>query len=116
MLEAGGACVTTVTAYRTVMGQGGVDLPTLLRRHEADAVLFTSPSTVDNLALRLAAEGGEWSSLQGVCIGCIGPVTAQAAEERGLRVHVRPDEHTLSGLVEALEDYFTGTGSEGRHS
>jgi uroporphyrinogen-III synthase len=104
--------VTTVAAYRTVTGTGGVDLPRLLRHGEVDAVMFTSPSTVDNLAVRLEREKGEWSDLEGVCIACIGPVTSRAAAERGLPVQVQPEEHTLRGMVEALETFFAEVSPE----
>lgn len=114
-LVAGGAEVAVVTAYRTVLGEGGVDLPAMLGRHEVDAVLFTSPSTVDNLSVRLEKEHGDWSSLRAVCIGCIGPVTSQSARARGLEVQVQPSQHTLPALVGALESYFAGKG-EGRRS
>ena len=105
-LEMAGVEVAVVTAYRTVLGQGGVDLPRILRRGRADAVIFTSPSTVDNLAIRLAREKGDWSHLAATCIACIGPVTSQAALSRGVRVDVEPQEHSIGGLVVALEAYF----------
>lgn len=109
MLRAAGVEVTAVDAYRTVVATGGVDLPNLLRRGEVDAVTFTSPSTVDNLASRLEREGGEWSDLRGTCVACIGPTTVQAALRRGLCVQVRPEVHTLQGMVEALETFFASS-------
>lgn len=105
-LEARGTQVTSVIAYRTVIGRGGVDLPAILRRGEVDAVTFTSPSTVDNLALRLEREGGDWSLLGSTRVACIGPVTSQAAVLRGLHVQVEPREHTIEGLVDDLEEHF----------
>jgi uroporphyrinogen III methyltransferase/synthase len=111
-LKTVGVDVATVAAYRTVTGTGGVDLPRLLRHGEVDAVMFTSPSTVDNLAVRLEKEKGEWSDLKGVCIACIGPVTSRATAEKGLPVQVQPEEHTLRGMVEALETFFREASSE----
>jgi uroporphyrinogen III methyltransferase/synthase len=32
----------------------------------------------------------------------IGPITTQTAEEMGLRVAIRADEYTISGLVNAI--------------
>jgi uroporphyrinogen-III synthase len=52
-LRAKGAVVTTVTAYRTVTGSGGVDLPALLARGEVDAVVFASSSAVEGFVARL---------------------------------------------------------------
>jgi uroporphyrinogen-III synthase len=107
VLGAHGADVTTVIAYRTILGRGGVDLATMLRRSGADAITFTSPSTVENLAIRLEQEGGDWSLVRSTCIACIGPVTSQAAARQGLKVQVQPREHTVRGLVDALEGYFS---------
>lgn len=95
--------VTSVVAYRTVIGSGGVDLPALLADRQVDAIIFTSASTVRNLLARLAAEGGDPADLRHVCVACLGPVTAEAARNCGLTVHVMPEEHTLSALVDALE-------------
>ncbi|MBN1628394.1 MAG: uroporphyrinogen-III synthase [Thermoleophilia bacterium] len=105
-LRAAGAQVSVVDAYRTIVGSGGVELADLLRRDQVDVVTFTSPSTVDNLAVRLEREGGEWADLKRRCVACIGPTTAEAAARRGLSVQVRPKEQTLHGLVEALETLF----------
>ena len=113
MLRAAGVQVTIVCAYRTVVGSGGVDLPELLHRGEVDAVTFTSPSTVDNFAVRLEREGGDWSDMRRTCVACIGPTTVEAAVRRGLRVQAWPQAHTLLGMVEALEAFFA-SGINGR--
>lgn len=105
-LAAGGAAVTSVVAYRTVPGSGGVDLPALLRTGQVDAVTLTSSSTVKNLLVRLEAEGGCVADLAGVCLACVGPITAETARELGLTVQVVPDEHTIAALVNSLEAYF----------
>ena len=106
MLRLAGANVVTVEAYQTVIGNGGVDLPRLLKSRLVDAVTFTSPSTVNNLLERFKIEGGAASSLRDVCIACIGAKTANEAREHGFSVSVMPDEHTIPALVSALEHYF----------
>lgn len=107
-LNAAGAVVTSIVAYRTVVGSGGVDLPALLAERRVDAITFTSSSTVRNLLQRLQVEGGDPADLAGVCLACLGPITASTARGLGLTVHVTPPSgnHTLSALVDALEDYF----------
>jgi uroporphyrinogen-III synthase len=105
-LQAAGIELTSVIAYRTVIGRGGVDLPALLAARQVDALTFTSASTVRNLLRRLAAEGGRPADLAGVCIVCLGPIVADAACKLGLTVHVLPAEHTIPALVEALEAYL----------
>jgi uroporphyrinogen-III synthase len=101
-----GADVTAVHAYHTGIGRGGVALPVLLWEGKVDAVVFTSASTVHNFMRRLQREQGNWSMLIDVCVACIGPIAAAAAEEHGLRVRVLPEEHTLEALVDGLEQYF----------
>ncbi|MBB6050666.1 uroporphyrinogen-III synthase [Armatimonas rosea] len=105
-LTARGAIVTVVEAYRTIRGTGGADVAALLAQRRVDAVTFTSASTVDNFLARLESEGGSRASLTGVCLACIGPQTAAAAEAHGLTVDVMPATHTLDGLIAALGDYF----------
>jgi len=105
-LIAAGATVTTVIAYRTVQGRGGIDLPARLAGKQIDAITFTSPSTVRNFLERLRAEGGDLDKLRDVIVACIGPTTAEAARELGLTVAVLPAEHTAEGLVDELERHF----------
>jgi uroporphyrinogen III methyltransferase/synthase len=107
-LAAAGAAVTSVVAYRTVIGAGGVDLPALLEAGQVDAILLTSASTAHNLRRRLDAESGRHVDLAGVCVACLGPIVAGAAQELGWTVSVLPAEPTLPALLDALETYFAG--------
>ena len=86
-----GAVVTEVTAYRTVGADGPP--PDLTG---ADAVTFTSSSTVRHFVASGAAPAG-------AKVVCIGPVTAATARELGLAVAAVAAEHTEDGLIEALE-------------
>ena len=106
ILVANGVEVEAVTAYRTVLGSGGVDVPRLVRGGRVDAVVFASPSAVDNMAVRFERERGDWDDLRKVCIACIGPVTSAAAERRGLEVQVLARDHTILDLVDSLEQYY----------
>ncbi len=100
-LRARGARVDVVPVYRTVPGAGDAATLARMRIGEADAVVFTSSSTVHHFA-RLA----EGVDLSGVTIACIGPVTAATARELGMDVAVEPAEYTVPALVEALGAYF----------
>ena len=102
-LMARGAAVTVVTAYRTVTASGGADLPALLARGEIDAIAFASPSAVEGCAERL---GNDLRLFDAIPVACIGPSTAQSALRHGLRSPIVPVEHTLSGLIDALEQEF----------
>lgn len=101
-----GAAVTAVDAYRTVLAEGGDDVPTLLWEGQVDAVTFTSGSTIRAFRKRLDIMGGNLGMLQDVVVACIGPATVEVAQQYGLRVRVMPETYTVEGLVEALVAYF----------
>jgi uroporphyrinogen-III synthase len=95
-LRAKGWTTVRVTAYRTTVPRS---LPAEARRaleqDRVDAVVFTSASTVDGF-VRLAG------TLDGPKVVCIGPVTARAARDAGIRVDAVARPHTVEGLVAAL--------------
>lgn len=105
-LQAAGAEVTAVDAYRTLVGRGGVPLPEYFWRGDVDVVTFTSASTVHNFIRRLKRENGSAGMLVDVVVACIGPITADAARAHDLPVTVVPAEHTIERMVEALATYF----------
>ncbi|MDP9388671.1 MAG: uroporphyrinogen-III synthase, partial [Actinomycetota bacterium] len=83
-----------VEAYRTeAVGPSPESLAAAAR---ADAVAFTSASTVDAYVAAAGAAGVP------PVVACIGPVTAEAARRAGLRVTTTAPAHTLDGLVAAL--------------
>jgi uroporphyrinogen III methyltransferase/synthase len=64
-----------------------------------DCIVFASGSSVDCFqALRGARELS-----RAVLVACIGPITAQAAEDAGIQPGLVAGEHSLEGLVAALE-------------
>jgi len=87
-----------VDAYRTVFARS---LPReardALRRGEVDAVTFTSASTVQGFVRALGGARGTPR------VACIGPVTAAAARDAGLRPAAVARPHTIDGLVAAVE-------------
>jgi uroporphyrinogen III methyltransferase / synthase len=92
-LRAAGAEVDVVALYRTVAA---------VPRHPermlaADAVAFTSSSTVRRFAEALA--GRDLSRVQGVSIG---PVTSATARELGVGVIAEAADHDLDGLIARL--------------
>ena len=100
-LRARGAQVDVVPVYRTVTGPGDAAVLERLRAGEADAVMFTSPSTARGF-LRLT--GGMLTPTP--VVACIGPIASAAARGNGMDVSVEPAEHTVAGLVRALEAHF----------
>ena len=111
-LAARGADVTTVTAYRTITGRGGVQLSALLANNEVDAIVFASSSAVNGCAARLQAEGSDISHLQQILTVCIGPGTAGTAADHGLTDTVVPEEHTLGGVLDALRSVLSTSREE----
>jgi uroporphyrinogen III methyltransferase/synthase len=105
-LEARGAMVHPVIAYRTVIGTGGINLPALLGANGVDVITLASPSAVRHLIGRLEAEGGSQAQLANVTIACIGPETRGRAVDCGLQVAVTPPITTLESLVQSLEAYY----------
>jgi uroporphyrinogen III methyltransferase/synthase len=100
-LRARGAVVDEVTAYRTALvpSREGERLRRLISEGRIDTVLFTSASTVRGL-VRLLGRGRR--ALAGLTIACIGPVTAAAVVDAGLRPHAVAATHTTDGLIRAL--------------
>jgi len=64
--------------------------------------LFTSANAVEVVGERLARLGLGPEALRGCRIGAIGPATAAALRELGLRAEVVPVEHVAEALVAAL--------------
>jgi uroporphyrinogen-III synthase len=93
-LRARGWEVRTVVAYRTVPVVPPAEV--LRSASGADAIAFTSGSTVD--AFVAAAGIGAVPA----AVVTIGPVTTAAAVGHGLTVAAEADPHTLEGLVEAV--------------
>lgn len=107
LLMARGAEVQVVAAYRTVRGHGGAAIPQLLAQGQIDALTFTSSSTVTNFFERLRAENSGASHALELCAACIGPKTAATARDYGFTLLAVSTEHTLEGLVSALDEFFT---------
>jgi uroporphyrinogen III methyltransferase/synthase len=92
--------VDDVTAYRTVRAAPPpAETREAIKSGGFDAVLFTSSSTVRNL---VGIAGKPHAS---TVVACIGPATAQTAEEHGLRVDVLSETPSVAALAEALAEH-----------
>ncbi len=98
-LAAAGWDVDVVPAYRTVAPAPDPDAAALLA--EAEVITFTSSSTVTNFVDTYGADAVP------EVVASIGPITTATARDRGLDVTVEATEHTVDGLVAALETFFT---------
>jgi uroporphyrinogen III methyltransferase/synthase len=104
-----GAEVTEVVAYRTVAAEPGregePDIYRMLLERRIDVVTFTSASGVRNFVRVLGAEPAA-DLLRATVVASIGPVTADAAAEYGITTTIVPAHFTVSGLVDAIVEYF----------
>jgi uroporphyrinogen III methyltransferase/synthase len=101
-LTARGAIVERIVAYET----RAIGDPAAARQAVAsgDVITLTSGSTVRSLAALIGEDVG--SVLQSRVVASIGPVTTSAASEQGIRVDVEATEHTIVGLVAAIEAWL----------
>jgi uroporphyrinogen III methyltransferase/synthase len=90
---------TEVVAYHTVpVGSLDPAARRRLDRGEVDWVAFTASSTVKGF---LRGYGGP--PPPGIRVAAIGPVTADTARSAGIRVAATATDHTIGGLVAAIE-------------
>jgi uroporphyrinogen III methyltransferase / synthase len=103
LLRDKGWTTTEVVAYHTVpVGSLDPAARRRLDRGEVDWVAFTASSTVEGF---LRGYGGP--PPPGVRVAAIGPVTADTARSAGIRVAATATEHTIGGLVAAIEHAVT---------
>lgn len=106
-LQALGLSVSDVHVYETVVVEDPLaeqELLEMLREREIHVITFTSSSTVTNFLTALKRQGVSNPSglLTGVQIVCIGPLTAQTAQDGGLHVTAVSKSATVDSLVETL--------------
>ena len=65
-------------------------------------VVFTSVNGVAMVDRRLSARGLAWAAIARKRVAAIGPATAEALAEHGVRVELVPTEYRAEALVEAL--------------
>ncbi len=93
-LSARGWAVDDAPAYRTVTPPPDPDLGAKVA--QADAVAFTSSSTVTGFLSRFGIDA------MPPVVACIGPISATTARNLGVDVDAEADPHTLPGLTAAL--------------
>lgn len=106
ILSERGALVDEVVAYRTLSAHVDPEeldrVKALLADARIDVITFTSSSTVRHFFDLWEVE--EAPQLVGCArIACIGPITADTVREFGLPVDIVADEHTIDGLIRAME-------------
>ncbi|MGM0423708.1 MAG: uroporphyrinogen-III C-methyltransferase [Thermodesulfobacteriota bacterium] len=108
-LEQAGAEVRVLPVYRTVLaGENQEDILQALHQGEIQFVTFTSSSTVHNFFQLIPAKELANHVDAGLRLACIGPITAKSLEEYGFQADILPQEYTIQGLVQALEQSGEG--------
>lgn len=102
-LKEAGAVVDEVHLYRLVPVEDIAVKAREVFEAGVDAITFASSSTVKNL---VDALDGNVEAINRCVVACIGPVTAETARGLGVRVDVEAIEHTVPGMVEALEVFY----------
>jgi uroporphyrinogen III methyltransferase/synthase len=109
-LRKGGAAVTEVIAYRTVLDESqsddGPDVYRMLLDGELQVVTFTSASAVKNFVQIYGADQAA-DLLSRTCVATIGPVTTEAAERLGIKITVQASPYTVPALVDAIARHMT---------
>jgi uroporphyrinogen III methyltransferase/synthase len=107
-----GADVTEVVAYRTVVAEidreGEPDIYRMLLDKRIDVVTFTSASAVRTFVKVMGAEPAA-DLLRTTVVASIGPVTAEAAAQVGIKTTILPAQYTVASLVEAIVEHFERT-------
>ncbi len=108
-LRARGATVDVLPVYNTVLDASAAEsLRAQLEQGALDILTFTSSSTVRNFAQ--AITDGETARLPALVgntlVAAIGPITADTAREFGLNPQIVAEEHTIPGLVTAIEEFI----------
>jgi len=103
LLEAAGARVLQAPTIVIESPPSWEPLDTALAALESFAwVIFTSVNGVAMMDRRLAARGLPWAAMARKRVAAIGPATADALAEHGVRPEVVPAEYRAEALVERL--------------
>jgi uroporphyrinogen III methyltransferase / synthase len=115
-LRAAGARVTQVVVYRNVPPEKtNPAIAARILHGEADAVVFASPSAFHNFSKTLG--GADLLRLSArTPFAAIGPTTARALRDAGIRVEIEATETSSAGLADALVKYFQRSSVAGRSS
>ena len=111
-LSARGARVERVVVYQTIAAGDPQAARRVVAAGGLDVVTFTSSSTAQHLFALLGDDAPRL--LQNLVVASIGPITTATARELGLAVAVEAKEHTIPGLVAALEDFYSAQQARNR--
>jgi uroporphyrinogen III methyltransferase/synthase len=106
LLQNAGARVTEVIAYRTAVPKTlDTRIVDRVQRDEVDAIVFASPSAYHNLSDVIGGEQLAELSAR-VDFAAIGPTTARALRDGGVRVAIEANESSAAGLADAIAKHY----------
>jgi uroporphyrinogen III methyltransferase/synthase len=97
-----GADVEEIFLYQAVVPNNikHVNVTEILTQ-SIDYISFTSSSTVTNFVDIIGSQQAQAFSRK-VKVVCIGPITAEKAREKGLKVDITASEYTIDGLLQSI--------------
>lgn len=100
-----GCHVEAVDAYDTIVADEKTDeVVKKLQEGLIHVITFTSSSTVRNFRQIISEITDSWQDLiVNIKVVCIGPITAQTAQELGFTVDAVANPYTIDGLIKALQ-------------
>jgi uroporphyrinogen III methyltransferase/synthase len=101
-----GAQVEAVAAYAVRPAEPDPVALSALLNGGLEVTTFTSPSSLTSLT-RMINDQPLADVLSPLTVACIGPTTAEAAHNLGVRVDIVAEEHTIEGLVDTLVKWRT---------
>ena len=102
-IEKGGAGVTDISIYTAVPVKGDdTGLIEQMREGHIQWLTFASPSAVRGFFEQVPPEAVHSF---GIKVASVGPVTSRALAQFGVQVTVEATEHTMDGLLDALEEF-----------
>ena len=102
ILSEAGAQVDNVETYTAVAAKSNpAGLTDEIRDGSVDWLTFASPSSVNGFFEQI---NGEMVNSSNVRVASVGPVTSKRLVELGIKVDVTAKEHTLDGLLDAVEE------------
>jgi uroporphyrinogen III methyltransferase / synthase len=103
LLRAQGARIIHFPAIKIVPADGWHDLDRAIGAiSDYRWIIFTSVNGVGSFFRRLRERGRDLRDLKGIRICAIGPATAAAVENRGIRVDLIPESFISEGVIEAF--------------
>ncbi len=105
-----GAIVKQIPFYNVVKTKHAevIDKLEKLKKEKIDLYIFTSPSTFENF-IELAEIENVKEFFAGSIIAAIGPTTARALTNTGLKVDLVPEQYTMDSLVKLLTEHFNNS-------